>query len=119
MRGNTPKKWTDEEDAILRYGVDMGQKLRLICSRLPGRTMEALRGRKKVLGIVCKTGPQYRRAEVPMPKDPMPKKRFVQYDERNADWAKRTCLYCGVMFDSWGVGNRLCHNHRTMSMGID
>ena len=27
---------------------------------------------------------------------------------QNENWAKRKCLCCSKMFDSWGIGNRLC-----------
>ena len=27
---------------------------------------------------------------------------------QNENWAKRKCLCCGKIFDSWGIGNRLC-----------
>ena len=26
----------------------------------------------------------------------------------NANWTKRKCLCCSKIFDSWGIGNRLC-----------
>ena len=26
----------------------------------------------------------------------------------NENWVKRKCLCCGKIFDSWGIGNRLC-----------
>ena len=26
----------------------------------------------------------------------------------NDNWTKRKCLCCGKIFDSWGIGNRLC-----------
>ena len=26
----------------------------------------------------------------------------------NEHWVKRKCLCCGKIFDSWGIGNRLC-----------
>ena len=28
--------------------------------------------------------------------------------KNNDNWAKRKCLCCGKIFDSWGIGNRLC-----------
>ena len=28
--------------------------------------------------------------------------------KNNEDWTKRKCLCCGKVFDSWGIGNRLC-----------
>ena len=27
---------------------------------------------------------------------------------QNENWTKRKCLCCGTIFDSWGIGNRLC-----------
>ena len=27
---------------------------------------------------------------------------------QNENWAKRKCLCCSKIFDSWGIGNRLC-----------
>ena len=27
---------------------------------------------------------------------------------QNANWSKRKCLRCNTIFDSWGIGNRLC-----------
>ena len=27
---------------------------------------------------------------------------------QNENWTKRKCLCCGKLFDSWGIGNRLC-----------
>ena len=27
---------------------------------------------------------------------------------QNENWTKRKCLCCGKIFDSWGIGNRLC-----------
>ena len=27
---------------------------------------------------------------------------------QNENWVKRKCLCCGKIFDSWGIGNRLC-----------
>jgi hypothetical protein len=119
MRGVTPKKWTAEEDLILRTGIMMGMKLVAIGHKLPGRSRDAIRGRKKALGLVQKTGPKVKKVLAQVPEEPVKRPRFVNYDERNADWAKRTCLFCGVTFDSWGVGNRLCHYHRNLSTGID
>ena len=28
--------------------------------------------------------------------------------KNNKNWTKRKCLNCGKIFDSWGIGNRLC-----------
>ena len=28
--------------------------------------------------------------------------------KNNENWTKRKCLNCGKIFDSWGIGNRLC-----------
>ena len=28
--------------------------------------------------------------------------------KNNENWTKRKCLSCGKIFDSWGIGNRLC-----------
>ena len=28
--------------------------------------------------------------------------------KNNENWSKRKCLCCGKIFDSWGIGNRLC-----------
>ena len=28
--------------------------------------------------------------------------------KNNENWTKRKCLCCGEIFDSWGIGNRLC-----------
>ena len=28
--------------------------------------------------------------------------------KNNENWTKRKCLRCGKIFDSWGIGNRLC-----------
>ena len=28
--------------------------------------------------------------------------------DQNEEWSKRRCLCCGKIFDSWGIGNRLC-----------
>ena len=28
--------------------------------------------------------------------------------KNNKNWVKRKCLCCGKIFDSWGIGNRLC-----------
>ena len=27
---------------------------------------------------------------------------------QNVNWTKRKCLRCSKIFDSWGIGNRLC-----------
>ena len=27
---------------------------------------------------------------------------------KNENWTKRKCLCCSKIFDSWGIGNRLC-----------
>ena len=27
---------------------------------------------------------------------------------QNENWTKRKCLCCSIIFDSWGIGNRLC-----------
>ena len=27
---------------------------------------------------------------------------------QNEEWSKRKCLCCNKIFDSWGIGNRLC-----------
>ena len=27
---------------------------------------------------------------------------------QNENWTKRKCLCCSKIFDSWGIGNRLC-----------
>ena len=28
--------------------------------------------------------------------------------KNNENWTKRKCLCCNQIFDSWGIGNRLC-----------
>ena len=28
--------------------------------------------------------------------------------DQNEEWSKRRCLCCNKIFDSWGIGNRLC-----------
>ena len=28
--------------------------------------------------------------------------------KNNENWTKRKCLCCSKIFDSWGIGNRLC-----------
>ena len=28
--------------------------------------------------------------------------------KNNENWVKKKCLCCGKIFDSWGIGNRLC-----------
>ena len=28
--------------------------------------------------------------------------------KNNENWTKRKCLCCNKIFDSWGIGNRLC-----------
>ena len=28
--------------------------------------------------------------------------------KNNENWVKRKCLCCSKIFDSWGIGNRLC-----------
>ena len=28
--------------------------------------------------------------------------------KNNENWVKRKCLCCNKIFDSWGIGNRLC-----------
>ena len=28
--------------------------------------------------------------------------------DQNEEWSKRKCLCCNAIFDSWGIGNRLC-----------
>ena len=37
-------------------------------------------------------------------KNENPNKKPLQ----NENWTKRKCLCCGKIFDSWGIGNRLC-----------
>jgi len=36
-------------------------------------------------------------------------------DEENIKWTKRKCIPCGKMFDSWGIGNRICNKCKTTS----
>ena len=28
--------------------------------------------------------------------------------DQSEEWSKRRCLCCNKIFDSWGIGNRLC-----------
>ena len=37
-------------------------------------------------------------------KNENPNKKPLQ----NENWTKRKCLCCSKIFDSWGIGNRLC-----------
>ena len=37
-------------------------------------------------------------------KNENPNKKPLQ----NANWSKRKCLCCNTIFDSWGIGNRMC-----------
>ena len=37
-------------------------------------------------------------------KNKNPNKKPLQ----NENWTKRKCLCCSKIFDSWGIGNRLC-----------
>jgi hypothetical protein len=36
-------------------------------------------------------------------------------DSKNIIWTPRKCLPCGKIFDSWGVGNRICNKCKTTS----
>lgn len=30
-------------------------------------------------------------------------------EKKEVTWTKRKCLPCGNIFDSWGIGNRICN----------
>ena len=40
---------------------------------------------------------------------------WYKKDSKDVEFTKRKCLPCGKMFDSWGVGNRICKECKTSS----
>lgn len=157
------KKWTMDEDKILRECFDQSMPMTKMVHYLPGRSREAIKHRRSYLGLVFKEKPRIATQWTPAEDEILRRasaekwpasqiaaafptrtlngvyhhaskigvrgldvssrndghmKKPMPYDEVNANWAERKCLTCGVMFRSWGVGNRLCANHRSMSLGI-
>ena len=46
--------------------------------------------------------------EVVTPKEISKNENPNQSYKNHGNWTKRKCLCCGKVFDSWGIGNRLC-----------
>jgi len=112
-------KWKEEEDAIIRQGAAENWPMEKYLEALQNRTQNAIYYRAKALELppIKVKYHETRSAEFLRKRQQI--NRPKQWDEMMADWAERKCLTCGVMFMSWGKGNRLCIAHRAMSMGMD
>jgi hypothetical protein len=92
--------WTPAEIKVLRdaRGTLTVYELYLL---LPKRNKPSIRNKLEMLGLTFRKT-QRRPTDQPSP-------RPVAYKPPTDT---RRCLTCGVTFQSWGPGNRLCPNHR-------
>ena len=115
----TDLKWETADDAVMRRGAEEKWDQATFLAALPHRSKNAIyyRAQHLKLGPISVKYQEVRDAQILRERQRL--NRPKQWDELMADWAERTCLTCGVTFMSWGKGNRMCADHRNMSMGMD
>lgn len=111
--------WENGDDDLLRQGAAEKWPMHKYLEMMPTRSKNAIYFRGRHLGLPPITI-KYNETRTPEQiRERQERYRPKQWDEIMADWAERKCLSCGVMFRSWGKGNRLCNVHRNMSTGMD
>ena len=87
MTKGMQRAWTPEErDRLARFYADRLDTAYI--ARLLGRSAHSIDSKARALGIV---------------RDPSRRKTHIGSQARN-----RRCMRCGMMFASWGIGNRMC-----------
>lgn len=112
-------KWSNGDDDIIKQGAAEKWPMEKYLEMMPTRTRNAIYFRSKHLGLPT-ISVKYSEGRTPEQiRQRQQANKPRQWDEMMADWDDRKCLMCGKMFRSWGKGNRLCADHRNMSMGMD
>ena len=100
--------WTVEELQAMHDGVAAGKTAVEIAQTIPTRTLRAVRAQLLASGLKAKLaqlGPR------PPPDGISRRKARVIHAEKET-YTERRCMCCGNKFFSWGIGNRLCNEHR-------
>lgn len=115
------KKWTEEEDKVLRRAARENLSADTVLDLLTDRSPGAVRARLMVLNLPG--GHKYRRLdrlsqspEARMKRVLRERAYTIKYQKEQyshtTKYTERKCLKCGKEFMSWGPGNRLCPDHR-------
>ena len=100
--------WTVEELQAMHDGVAAGKTAVEIAQSIPTRTLRAVRAQLLASGLKAKLaqlGPR------PAPDGISRRKARRIYADKEI-YTERRCMCCGNAFKSWGIGNRLCPEHR-------
>lgn len=100
--------WTVAELQAMHDGVAAGKTAVQIAADVPTRTLRAVRAQLLANNLQAKAmqiGPG------PLPDGTSRRKARVIKAE-SEHYTERRCMTCGVKFHSWGIGNRLCQEHR-------
>lgn len=100
--------WTVKELQALHDGVEAGKTAAEIAEGIPTRTLRAVRAQLLASGLKAKLaqlGPR------PAPNGVSRRKARVIHADPET-YTERKCMCCGNPFKSWGIGNRLCPEHR-------
>jgi ParB-like chromosome segregation protein Spo0J len=102
--------WTVAELQALHDGVAAGKTAVQIATDLPTRTLRAVRAQLLAYNLKAKAmqiGPG------PLPDGSKRSNKFSWVKQDNKEnWTERKCMTCNAKFLSWGIGNRLCPEHR-------
>jgi len=100
--------WTVAELRAMHDGVAAGKTAPEIAADIPTRTLRAVRAQLLASNLKAKAmqiGPG------PLPDGTSRRKARVIKAE-SEQYTERRCMACNVKFHSWGIGNRLCQEHR-------
>lgn len=100
--------WNAAELRAMYAGVEAGKTAVEIAADIPTRTLRAVRAQLLQSGLKAK----------PMDLGPRPlitgesRRSLRVIRAEKEQYTERRCLTCNVKFQSWGIGNRLCNEHR-------
>lgn len=111
--GPPPRNWTEGEIQILKKGLEDKVSCEALVKLLPKRTLHGMVATARKLGMdanvifrqIALNRGETKGTSIKRPQPTTSK--------------MRPCMACGRKFASWGIGNRLCDEHRRMVTGID
>jgi len=100
--------WNAAELRALYAGVEANKSAAEIAADIPTRTPRAIRAQLLANGLKARSmelGPKA------LPDGRSRRKERVIRAEKE-QYTERRCMTCNAKFFSWGIGNRLCNEHR-------
>lgn len=100
--------WNAAELRALYAGVEANKSAVEIAADIPTRTIRAVRAQLQQSGLKAR----------PMDLGPRPlitgesRRSLRVIRAEKEQYTERRCMTCGHKFQSWGIGNRLCNEHR-------